>query len=316
MSGDAAQRAQAHLRAGEYRESREAALAGLADAPDDVELFMLAGRAGVELDAADATAQLRRASELAPENADAWHYLGEALAADGQTDEAGEAFRRAVELNPADQVALSHLGHTSAAAGRGEEAVGYLSQAAQSMGRASTASISLVDMYRTRGQYEEALAQAQRIAEAAPDEVMATLDVAELSLELGRLDDAVAAFQRLRELDEVPGHEVYPLHGMIKAELQRESWQRALQLAREAASADAQGRTVGVLVFLEDQAGEAPTLPGSPAGERAPAQGGTGAAEREAPSREQVDMALDESLSEYRRMHADDRRLAAEDLLG
>ncbi len=316
MSADAAQRAQVQLEAGEYRASREAALAGLAEAPEDVELLMLAGRAGVELDADDATAQLRRATELAPENADAWHHLGEALATDGQMEEAGAAFRRAVELNPGDQVALSHLGHTSAAAGHEQEAVGYLSQAAQSMGRASTASISLVDMYRTLGQYEEALAQAQRIAEAAPDEVMATLDVAELSLEVGRLDDAVAAFQRLRELDEVPGHEVYPLHGMIMAELRRESWRRALDLAREAASADAQGRTAGVVAFLEDQTGEAPTLAGRPAEEGAPMQPGEPAAERELPTREQVDAALEASLAEYRRMHADDRRLAAEDLLG
>jgi Flp pilus assembly protein TadD len=302
MSSDAAQRADAHLQAGEYRASREAALAGLAGAPEDVELLVLAGRAGVELDAEDATEQLTRATELAPENADAWHYLGEALATEGRMEEAGEAFRRAVELNPADQVALSHLGHTSAATGREQEAVSYLSQAAQSMRGASTAAISLVDMYRTLGQYEEALAQARMIAEAEPDEPMAALDVAELSLEVGQLDDAVAAFTRLRELDDVPGHETYPLHGMIKAEMQREQWQHALELAREAAGADTQGRTAGVLVFLQAQAGE-------PAAAEEEEQ-------EEAPTREQVDAALDASLLEYRRMHADDRRLAAEDLLG
>jgi len=300
MSGEAAQRADAHLQAGEYRESREAALAGLAAAPEDVELLVLAGRAGVELDAEDATEQLRRATDLAPEHADAWHYLGEALAAEGRMDEAGEAFRRAVELNPADQVALSHLGHTSAATGHQEEAVAYLSQAAQSMRGASTAAISLVDMYRTLGQYAEALAQARKIAEAEPDDVMAALDVAELSLAVDQLDEAVAAFQRLRELDDVPGHEPYPLLGMVKVEMQREQWQRALQFAREASSSDAQGRTADVVAFLEVQAG-------------VPREG-----EEEAtpPTRAEVDAALTSSLSEYRRMHADDRRLASEDLLG
>src|SRR5271156_5799684 len=99
MSADAARRAGAHLQAGEYRETREAALAGLAAAPDDVELLVLAGRAGVELDADDATEQLRRATELAPEHADAWHHLGEALATEGRMDEANDAFRRAVELD-------------------------------------------------------------------------------------------------------------------------------------------------------------------------------------------------------------------------
>ena len=144
-------------------------------------------------------------------------------------DEANEAFRRAVDLNPADQVALSHLGHTSAATGRQEEAVGYLSQAADNMRGASTAAISLIDMYRTLGQYEEALAQARRIAEAEPDDLIATLDVAELSLEVGQFDEAAAAFERLRGLDDVPGNEAYPLHGLIKTELQRERWQQALE---------------------------------------------------------------------------------------
>ena len=295
MSTGPAQSASARLEAGEYREAREMALAGLATAPEDVELLVLAGRAGVELDAEDATEQLRRATELAPEHADAWHHLGEALATEGRMDEANDAFRRAVELNPADQVALSHLGHTSAATGREEEAVGYLSQAAQSMRGASTAAISLVDMYRTLGHYEEALTQAQRIAEAEPEDLVAALDVAELSLEVGQLDEAVAAFQRLRELDDVPGHEIYPLHGMIKAEIKREGWQRALQLAHDAPVSDSEGRALNIIAFLQAHAGE-------------PAE--------QAPTREEVDAALSASLFEYRRMHADDRRLASEDLLG
>jgi tetratricopeptide (TPR) repeat protein len=218
-------------------------------------------------------------------------------------DEANEAFRRAVQLNPNDQIALSHLGHTSAAIGRDEEAVGYLSQAADSVRGASTAAISLVDMYRTLGQNDEALAQAQRIAEAEPDDLMAALDVAELSLAVGRPDDAVAAFARLRELDDVPGHEVYPLHGIVMVEIQREQWQRALEFAREASGSDQQGRTASVLAFLAAQTGQAD-------------EGEDGEEADEPPTREQVDAALAASLTEYRRMHADDRRLAAEDLLG
>jgi tetratricopeptide (TPR) repeat protein len=281
VSAEAAQRADTHLQAGEYRASREAAIAGLAAAPEDVELLLLAGRAGVELDAEDATEQLRRATELAPERADAWHHLGEALATEGQMDEANDAFRRAVELDPS-------TGHE-------EEAVGYLSQAAQSMRGASTAAISLVDMYRTLGHPDQALVQAQRIAEAEPDDLIAALDVAELSIEVGQLDDAVAAFERLRGLDDVPGHEAYPLHGILKAELQRGDWQRALPLAQEAPVSDPQGRTLNLIAFIQEQSGEP--------GERAP-------------TREEIDAALDASLHEYRRMHADDRRLATDDLLG
>jgi Flp pilus assembly protein TadD len=260
-----AAQAQAAFQAGEYRRSREAALTALASAPEDVELLLLAGRAGVEIDAQDATEQLRRATELAPENAETWHYLGEALATEGSMEEAGAAFRRAVELNPEDQVALSHLGHTSAATGRQEEAMDLLNQAAQSMRGASTAAISLVDMYRELGQYEEALVQAKRIAEAEPEDVVAALDVAELSLHAGRLDEALAAFGRVRELDDTPAQEAAP----------------------------------EMLALLEAKIG-------------APAA----AADEGEPTAKELEAALSATLAEYRRMHADDRRLGAGDILG
>jgi Flp pilus assembly protein TadD len=291
-----AQQARTHLEAGDFRKSHEAALAGLATAPDDAELLQLAGRAGLELDSDDAVDQLERATQLAPNSAEAWHYLGEALATEGRMTEANDAFRRAVELDPDDQVALTHLGHTSYATGRDEDAVSYLAQAAERTRGASTAAISLVDMYRTLGQHDEALAQARRIAEAEPDDVMAALDVAELSVTVGQLDEAIAAFGRLRELDDVPGHEAYPLHGMIQAEMRRENWDRALELAREASTIDPQGRTTDVITFLEAET--------------------SGPGEEPVPSLDDVEAALSASLGEYRRMHADDRRLAGEDLVG
>jgi tetratricopeptide (TPR) repeat protein len=292
---DARAQARAQLEAGEYRPALETAVTALAGAPDDVELLVLAGRAGVELDSPEATGQLRRATELAPQDAGAWHHLGEALAADGETAEADAAFRRAVELDPDDQIALTHLGHTSLAAGRDQEGVGYLARAAESLHGASTASISLVDMYRTFGQFEEALAQARRIFEAAPEDVLALLDVAELSLATGAFEEALAAFDRLRELDDVPGHEAYPIHGLLAVEIRRAGWERAKGLALQAAAIDPQGLSTDVTAFLEAQTGN----PG----------------EEPAPTGAEVEAALSGSLSEYRRMHADDRRLNVGDLL-
>jgi len=194
--------------AAEYEQSLAAAVDGLKEAPDDVELLVLAGRAGLELDSEDAVEHLRRATELGPDDPAAWHHYGEALVTEGRMQDADAAFRRAVELDPDDQVALTHLGHTAVAAGRSEEGVSYLARAADiAHGGAgmSSAAISLVDMYRSFGQYEEALAQAKRLAEAAPDDVLTRLDVAELSAATGRLDEARRAFEQLRELDDVPG---------------------------------------------------------------------------------------------------------------
>lgn len=299
---DARDRARGYLDGADFDASLSAAREGLSSAPDDVELLVLAGRAGVEVESDDAIEHLRRATELAPDNAGAWHHLGEALAAEGAMDEAEGAFRRAVELDPDDQLALTHLGHTALAAGRRDEGVGFLAQAADLAHAASSASISLVDMYRSFGQYDDALAQAHLIADSAPEDRLAWLDVAELSLQTGRLDEARAAFDRLRELDEVPGHEAYPVHGMIQVELAREGWEPASDLVTQAAAIDPHGLSTVLVVFLREQTGEASD---DDADESAPA-----------PTREEVDAVLAGSLADYRRMLADDRLLRGGDLVG
>ncbi|HYB30869.1 MAG TPA: tetratricopeptide repeat protein [Solirubrobacteraceae bacterium] len=299
---DARDRARGFWDAADFDASLNAALEGLDSAPDDVELLVLAGRAGVEVDADDAVEHLRRATELAPDNAGAWHHLGEALAAEGATEEAETAFRRAVELDPDDQLAITHLGHTALAAGRRDEGVGYLARAADIAHAASSASISLVDMYRSMGQYEDALTQARRVAEATPEDTIAWLDVAELSLQTGQLDEARAAFERLRELDEIPGHEAYPLHGMIQVEVARERWEPAGDLVDQAAAIDPLGLSIVLAAFLREQTGE-------------PAEGDTDES-APAPTRDEVDAVLAGSLGDYRRMLADDRLLRGGDLVG
>jgi tetratricopeptide (TPR) repeat protein len=293
---DLKRRARACFDAAEFSASRQAALEGLSVDSEDVELLLLAGRAGVELDADDAVAQLRRATELAAHDAVAWHFLGEALAAEGRTEEAGAAFRRAVELDPSDEVALTHLGHTSLAAGRQDEGMGYLARAADTTHSASTATISLVDMYRSFGEYEKALEQARRLVGAAPDDIVTWLDIAELSLQVGRLDDASDAFARLRDLDDVPGHEAYPLHGMIQVEIRRSQWDRAAALAAQAATIDEHGLTTDLAAFLAAQSSD-PVEP-------------------DAPTAAEVDAALSASLAIYRRAVSEDRHMGRAGLGG
>ncbi|HEY3728865.1 MAG TPA: tetratricopeptide repeat protein [Solirubrobacteraceae bacterium] len=299
IADSARERSRARLDEGDFTESLQAAREGLSAVPDDVELLVLAGRAGVELDSDDAVEHLRRATELAADDATAWHHLGEALAAEGLTKEADAAFRRAVELDPDDQIALTHLGHTSLAAGRQDEAVDYLSRAADNIQGASTAAISLVEMYRSFGRYEDAAAQAKRLAAAVPDDALAWLDVAELTFEVGQFDEARAAFERLREVDDVPGHEAYPIHGMLRVAVRGDEWERAQQLADQAAAIDPQGLGTDVGAFLRARTG------------------GDGEDEPErVPTAEELDSALAASLAEYRRTLADDRRLSTGDSIG
>ena len=293
----ALEEARARFDAGEYREAREAALTALAGQPDDADLLRLAGRAGVELGADDAVEQLQKVAELRPDDATAWSDLGDALATEGRDDEAAAAFRRTLELKPDDELALTNLGHAAHASGKDDDAVAYLSQAAERTAGASTAAISLVDMYRTLGQFEEALAAARKVADAEPGDVAAALDVADLSLTVGQLDEAAKAFQRVREIEDLPDHEVHALHGLIAVEVRRESWARALELAREALALDRYGRTNDVCAFLEAQLGE-------------------GEAEEAPPTGEEIDTALSTSLTEHRRLHGEDRRLEVGDLGG
>ena len=292
-TGDARERVRVLFDAGEYDQSLQAARQALGSTPDDVELLVLAGRAGVELDDESAVEPLQKAIELAPEDAAPWHHLGEALAAEGRMDEAETAFRRAVELDPDDQLALTHLGHTAVAAGRKEEGVGYLARASDIAHAPSSAAISLVDMYRSFGQYDEALAQAQRVADAVSDDLLAWLDLAELSLQVGQLDEAASAFERIREIDDVPGREAYPLHGLLLVEIRREQWQRAKELDSHLAAIDQRGLSADVGNFVRHQAGEQ--------GEEPP------------PERAQVEAALTASLADYRRMLYDERGLSAGD---
>jgi len=294
VTDDPAQQAQAHFDAEEYRAARDVALRGLAEKADDVELLRVAGRAGVELGSDDAVDQLTKVTELAPDDAQSWRHLGDALATEGRTEESNDAFATAVELDPGDETALTSLGHTAFAAGRSDEAVSLLEQAAERGGRGSSAHISLVDMHRLMGRYEDALTHAERLAEATPDDVVAALDVAELLCEAGRLDESVAAYGRLRELVDLSEHEVCVLHGTVGVELRRDEAAGALALAREAAAIDPHGRTLQLVVFLEAETGEAGAE--DEHGDSGPR-----------PSRADVDDAIASSLLELRRYHVEDR---------
>ena len=307
----AADDARAQLDAGDFARARETATAGLTSAPDDADLLRVAGLAGLELAADDAVDQLRRVTDLRPDDAQAWHHLGDALATEGRSDEATAAFRKALELDPDDDGAMTHLGHTAFQTGRGDEGVKLLEQAAGRVSGNSTAAISLVEMYRSLGQPEEALAQAVKVFEADPDERMYALDVAELSLETGRLDEAAAAFGRLREIVDSEEEEVCALHGMVLVELERGDAARALELARAALAIDAVGRTTGVVAHLEVETGADPT-----AGEPRDASAAHIAAQGVPPTRQEVEQALRGSLRVLRRSSAEDRGYVGEELLG
>ena len=288
MIDDSVQQAQAYYNAGNYRRSRDLALELLAVRPNNVDLLKLAGRSSLELNLDDATTYLQKAVDLRPDDAQAWHDLGDALVEDGQVAEAAAALRQAARLRPDDPAVLVDLGHILYVTGETKEAIACLSQAAgRTPGNLSTLR-SLLDMYRRSGQLPEALTIARQITDLQPEDVLATMDVADLSLALGNYDDAVRAYHRLREIDaeqDPVDHEVYAYHGMIQAEIQRERWRRALDLAIDATRVDRYGLTTDLLAFAVAQV--------------------FGASDRPAPSRAEIEAALASEQAEHRRHHTD-----------
>jgi tetratricopeptide (TPR) repeat protein len=271
---------------GEFQAARELAERGLADQPTDVNLLRLAGKSGSELDLPDAAEYLSKAVELEPGNADAWRELGDAFLNDGRMKDATAAFRQAVELRPNDVGSLVQLAHAAYAAGDPEDAIGAIRQAVERDPNSLGARRALLEIYRAAKRPDDALAAAEELAESDPNDALAALDVAELYLTLDHPVDASSAFARLRKIDDDPEHEIYAIHGMIEAEIRRERWRRALDLAIEATRIDRLGRTTDVLAYVVAQV--------------------FGPADRPSPTREEVDEGLAASRAEHRRLHEEE----------
>jgi tetratricopeptide (TPR) repeat protein len=289
VTDDAFQQAQAYFNAGNYERCRELVLQNLSSHPDDADLLKLAGKCSLELNLGDAATYLQRAVNQRPDDVEAWHDLGDALADEGQLPEAAAALREAARLRPSDVAVLVDLGHILYALGAHEEAISALDQAAKREPGNLTTLRSLADMYRRTGHLKQALEVTEQITELQPEDVLATMDIADINLALDNLDAAVRAYHRLREIDTAQDpdmdHEVYAYHGMIQVEMQRERWRRVLDLAVDATRVDRYGLTTNVLAFAVAQV--------------------FGASDRPAPTRAEVDTALAAEQVEHRRMHTE-----------
>jgi tetratricopeptide (TPR) repeat protein len=274
----------ARYRSGDLAGCREAALAGLRDHPENAGLLRLAGKTTVELDLDGGADYLRDAVRVDPQNADAWRDLADALVDEERLDEAADALRRVVELRPDDIASLVQLGNVLNAAGTADEAVATLELALERKPGDLDALRSLVAVCRATGRRDRALEAARTVVALTLDDVEAALDVAELCLELEQFEDASDAFRWLRDVDDEPEHEIYAYHGMIDAQIRREAWRKALELAIEATRVDRYGRTTDLLAYVVSQV-----------------FGGDGA---RAPSRRDVDDALLASREEHRRLHS------------
>ena len=119
----------------------------------------------------EAETDLKRAVELAPEEATTLNYLGYSWAERGENlDEAFDLIEKAVALQPSSGAIIDSLGWAHYQRGNYDEAVGHLEQAAQLEPADPTITDHLGDVYWRLGRQVEARFQWERVLELEPDE--------------------------------------------------------------------------------------------------------------------------------------------------
>lgn len=121
-----------------------------------------------------AEADLKRAVEIAPDEATALNYLGYSWAERGENlDEAFDLIERAVALEPSSGAIIDSLGWAHYQLGDYEEAVGHLEQAASLEPSDPTITDHLGDVYWRLGREVEARFQWRRVLELDPEDELA-----------------------------------------------------------------------------------------------------------------------------------------------
>lgn len=174
----------------------------LAAAPDDAEAFHGAGLALAHLGRyREAAAELARAAALAPKDAAPRHAWGMALASQGDLEGALEQYRQALRIDPRRAETHNSLGIALGSLGRVDEAAAAF----------ATATALRPDYAEAFNNWGLALAASGRIAEAVlrereavrlqPGYADARVNLGVFLARLGRLADAAAEFREALRLD-------------------------------------------------------------------------------------------------------------------
>jgi tetratricopeptide (TPR) repeat protein len=121
----------------------------------------------------DAMAHYQKALEINPNYALAHTNLGIALADRGQLEDAIIHFQKAVEINPGYALAHNNLGFALADRGRIDEALIHYRKALEIDPKLALARSNLGDALASRGQIDEAIVQFQRILGINPNDAEA-----------------------------------------------------------------------------------------------------------------------------------------------
>ena len=141
--------------------------------------------------------ELRRAIELNPNYATAWHWLGvRALSVMGRSDEAIAAGRRAEELDPLSLVIKADLGWILIMARRYDEGITQLKSTLALDPNLYYARLRLGDVYQAKGMYTEAIAEYRKTFALSAEPWVKAM----LARSLVKAGHRSEAFQLLNEL--------------------------------------------------------------------------------------------------------------------
>ncbi|MEP6517071.1 tetratricopeptide repeat protein [Microcoleus vaginatus] len=142
----------------------------------------------------------RRAIQLQPSYADAYHNLGEVLSVRGQWEEAIAAYRKAIDLNPNFDAPHYGLGKAWASLDRREEAIACYRRAIELNPNLVQAYQSLGDVLDSWGQLDEAIGCYEKTIELKPDIWEVHQKLGDALQEKGEIDEAIEAYNRAIEL--------------------------------------------------------------------------------------------------------------------
>jgi protein O-GlcNAc transferase len=185
--------------AGRYVELESRVRKLLGEYPNSGFAWKLLG-ASLQMQGKDALHVLRKATELLPNDADAFSNLGVALKDRGQLDGALASFRRALEIKPDFAEAHSNLGVVLTELGQLKEAVASCRRALEIKPDNARAHNNLANALKDLGQLDDAVISYRRALKINPDFAEAHSNLGTALQALGRFGDAAASYRRAFEI--------------------------------------------------------------------------------------------------------------------
>ncbi|HEX9119642.1 MAG TPA: tetratricopeptide repeat protein [Terriglobales bacterium] len=148
---------------------------------------------------AEATAELTRALQLAPNSDEGYRRLGDAYRAAGKKEDAIKAYQRATEINPYYWLNYNTLGLAYVRYGNNDEALASLKKVTQLAPKNGLGYVNMGNAYYRQGKWDEAIAAFKKSIEVEPN-FHAYTNLATTYFFLKRYQEAVPMFEKAVEL--------------------------------------------------------------------------------------------------------------------